>query len=100
MERIIRRFLVTGKVQGVFFRHGTRLEAERLGVCGVARNRPDGSVEVIAYGIAGAVESLHDWLHRGPKTARVLAVKELAPPALDAPSGAGDSLDFSRFTIE
>jgi len=101
VERVIRRFLVTGKVQGVYFRHSTRLEAERLGVCGVARNRADGSVEVIACGIAGAVESLHGWLHRGPRTARVLAVQEIELPGRDSPSAADEPLlDLSRFSIE
>jgi acylphosphatase len=68
-------------VQGVYFRHSTRLEAERLGIQGVARNLPDGSVEVIAFGAVAEVESLHQWLHRGPKSARVAAVRELDPPS-------------------
>src|ERR1700733_12432242 len=72
-----RRFRVTGKVQGVFFRHSTRLEAERLALLGYARNLPDGSVEVAVRGAAAAVEQLHRWLHRGPKSARVAAVQEM-----------------------
>jgi acylphosphatase len=72
-------------VQGVYFRHSTRLEAERLGVRGVARNLPDGSVEVIAHGTREAVESLREWLHRGPPGARVAAVQEFELPA-DQPS--------------
>jgi len=73
-----RRFRVTGKVQGVFFRHSTRLEAERLALSGYARNLPDGSVEVVVRGAADAVEQLHQWLHRGPKSARVAVVQEMA----------------------
>jgi acylphosphatase len=73
-----RRFRVIGKVQGVYFRHSTRLEAERLALSGYARNLPDGSVEVAARGAAAAVEQLHQWLHRGPKSARVAAVEEMA----------------------
>jgi acylphosphatase len=72
-----RRFRVTGKVQGVYFRHSTRLEAERLALSGYARNLPDGSVEVAVRGSAAAVEQLHQWLHRGPKSARVTAVQEM-----------------------
>jgi acylphosphatase len=68
-------------VQGVFFRHGTRIEAERLGVAGMARNLADGSVEVIAHGDAAALDALHDWLKHGPSQARVAAVRE----ANDAP---------------
>src|SRR5258708_35575466 len=76
-----RRFLVTGKVQGVYFRHSTRLQAERLGVRGVARNLPDGSVEVIAHGTPEAVQDLREWLQRGPPGARVAAVQEFELPA-------------------
>ena len=65
-----------GKVQGVFFRHSARLEAKRLSLRGVARNLPDGSVEVLAQGSVGAVDAMHEWLQRGPARARVEAVHE------------------------
>ena len=42
-----RRYIVTGRVQGVWFRGSTRGEAQRLGITGHAVNRPDGSVEVV-----------------------------------------------------
>jgi acylphosphatase len=74
---ILRRFRVTGKVQGVYFRHSTRVEANRLGLRGTARNLPDGSVEVFALGEAAAVETLRVWLHRGPANARVQDVREM-----------------------
>jgi acylphosphatase len=76
MDEVIRRFLVTGKVQGVYFRHSARLEADRLKLRGLARNLPDGSVEVLAQGSVSNVEALHQWLHRGPAHARVDAVHE------------------------
>jgi acylphosphatase len=76
MDEVIRRFLVSGKVQGVYFRHSARLEAKRLGVRGLARNLPDGSVEVLAQGSQGSVDALRQWLHRGPAHARVEAVRE------------------------
>lgn len=72
MER--KRCIVAGTVQGVFFRASTRREAQRLGLTGVARNLPDGSVEVIACGAEAAVAELIQWLHRGPEHARVAAV--------------------------
>jgi acylphosphatase len=74
--QVIRRFLVTGKVQGVYFRHSARLEASRLNLRGFARNLPDGSVEVIAQGSPGALAGLREWLTQGPKQARVDAVSE------------------------
>jgi acylphosphatase len=78
---VIRRYRVTGKVQGVFFRHSARLEAERLGIRGAARNMPDGSVEVLAAGAAAALDELREWLRRGPPMARVDEVTELAVSA-------------------
>ncbi len=85
--RITRQFLITGKVQGVYFRHSTRLQAERLGVRGVARNLPDGSVEVIADGTPEAVQNLREWLHSGPPGARVAAVQEFELPTEHPPAG-------------
>lgn len=79
MDDVIRRFLVFGKVQGVFFRHSTRLEAQRLDIRGIARNLPDGSVEVLARGPAAAIEELRLWLHRGPPEAQVTEVREVPP---------------------
>ena len=83
-----RRFLIFGRVQGVFFRHSARLEAERLGIRGIARNLSDGSVEVLAQGSAAALEELHLWLKRGPAQARVDEVRETVADAEDAvPTG-------------
>lgn len=68
------RFLVSGKVQGVFFRASARNEALRLGLNGLARNLADGSVEVIASGSDEAVHQLEQWLWQGPSAARVQQV--------------------------
>lgn len=65
------RFVVRGKVQGVFFRASTREEAVKLKLTGHARNMLDGSVEVVAYGDAVALDQLEAWLHDGPPTAKV-----------------------------
>ncbi|SEH04401.1 acylphosphatase [Candidatus Venteria ishoeyi] len=63
--------IVTGRVQGVFFRATTRHKALQLGLTGSARNLPDGSVQVIAYGQGQALSLLRDWLRIGPDMARV-----------------------------
>jgi acylphosphatase len=76
MDEITRRFRVTGRVQGVYFRHSARTEAKRLKVRGIARNLSDGSVEVVARGSPASVEALRQWLHRGPPAARVDVVSE------------------------
>jgi acylphosphatase len=65
------RFLVTGRVQGVFFRASTRNEAERLGLAGTASNLDDGRVEVVASGTDAALDALEKWLWQGPPAARV-----------------------------
>ena len=65
------RFLIGGKVQGVFFRARTRDRAQALKLRGFARNLPDGRVEVLAIGEDDAVEELAQWLHYGPSQARV-----------------------------
>jgi acylphosphatase len=73
------RFLVEGRVQGVFFRASTRDEALRLGLDGYAKNLADGRVEVLAAGDDTALDALELWLHRGPPLARVTAVsREIA----------------------
>jgi acylphosphatase len=68
------RFLVSGKVQGVFYRASTRERALGLGLCGYARNLPDGRVEVLASGSDASLEALERWLWQGPTDARVDAV--------------------------
>jgi acylphosphatase len=85
---VTRRYLILGKVQGVFFRQSARIEAERLGLHGVARNLSNGSVEVIAQGDATALDALHAWLKKGPSEARVDEVREatdVAEPQIPAP---------------
>jgi acylphosphatase len=68
------RFLVSGRVQGVFYRASTREQALALGLSGYAKNLPDGRVEVVASGAASAVDELERWLWRGPAAAKVTEV--------------------------
>jgi acylphosphatase len=69
------RFIVSGRVQGVFFRASTREQAQRLGLSGHAKNQDDGSVEVVAAGDPEAIDALADWLRQGPPLARVDTVE-------------------------
>ena len=71
MSPVCRRFLVSGKVQGVWFRESTRREAAKLNLVGHAINLPDGRVEVVAVGLEPDIEALAQWLQRGPRLARV-----------------------------
>ncbi len=71
-----RRFRVEGRVQGVWFRESTRRKARLYGITGYAKNCPDGSVEVVACGSAGAISAIRDWLKKGPGMAQVTRVEE------------------------
>ena len=62
---------VHGLVQGVFFRHYTRLKAQELELSGSVTNQPNGTVLVIAEGQQEAVHTLLEWLKHGPELANV-----------------------------
>lgn len=74
------RFIVCGRVQGVFFRASTREQALKLGISGNAKNLADGSVEVFACGDAESLDALQRWLHTGPPSARITRVTREAQP--------------------
>jgi acylphosphatase len=80
------RCLVEGKVQGVFFRASAQQQARRLGVSGLARNLPDGRVEVLACGPTAAVDALRAWLQHGPPGASVTGVS-CHPVEMESPGG-------------
>ena len=63
--------IVHGFVQGVFFRHNTRIQATELGLIGTVQNLPDGTVRVIAEGPRGRLDRLLAWLRQGPELAVV-----------------------------
>lgn len=63
---------VYGTVQGVFFRHHTKLKAESLGLGGWVRNCNDGSVETVLQGTEAKVTEMIAWLNHGPDSARVV----------------------------
>lgn len=79
-----RRFLIRGKVQGVWFRESARRQAELLGLQGHALNLDDGSVEVVAAGGAAELDRFAAWLQRGPPLARVehVSTEEMPDPGL------------------
>lgn len=71
MNVIRRRVVVSGRVQGVWFRDSCRREARRLGVQGWAVNRSDGRVEAVFEGPPDAVLSMVNWAMHGPPRAEV-----------------------------
>lgn len=79
-----RRYLITGRVQGVGFRHAMAVEARHLGLSGWVRNRGYDSVEAVASGEAAALNALERWARRGPPAARVFAVDVRPATAAEA----------------
>jgi acylphosphatase len=76
-----RRYVVTGRVQGVGFRWFVEREASALGLSGWVRNRADGSVEVLASGTNQQLNAFYDKLKEGPRASRVdnVEVEQAAP---------------------
>ena len=72
-----RRYIVSGRVQGVGFRWWVRSKAMELGLGGWVRNLPDGRVEVVAGGEDGALAVLEDGLQHGPRYALVEKVENV-----------------------
>lgn len=77
---------ISGRVQGVFFRHYTQQEARRRGLKGWVKNLPDGRVEAVFQGSRDLVEEMIKWCHKGPPSAVVTDVEvvwEQPDPDLD-----------------
>jgi acylphosphatase len=70
-----RRVIVSGRVQGVFFRDSVHRRAEAGGVTGWVRNTPDGTVEAVFEGDPAVVDELVDFCRRGPSRAEVTSVQ-------------------------
>ena len=72
------RYIVFGRVQGVGYRYFVLRQAERLGVTGFARNRPDGSVEIVAEAGEDTLGELAVQLQEGPAFSSVTGVERAA----------------------
>jgi acylphosphatase len=82
--------VITGRVQGVFFRAHTQNAANRLNLKGYVKNLANGCVEAIFKGDPAAVNQMLDWCHKGPGASKVehVHIKE-----------ADKTLDFTNFEI-
>lgn len=69
------RLVVSGRVQGVWFRAHTENKAREFGLLGTVRNLPDGTVEIVAEGSAAAIAGLREWAWQGSPHSRVTAVE-------------------------
>lgn len=81
---------IHGQVQGVFFRHSARIEAQKLGLVGWIRNNPDETVEALAEGPKEKLEEFVKWCKKGPPPANVGKVEV---------RWQGGSEDFESFEI-
>jgi acylphosphatase len=80
------RAVVTGRVQGVFFRAHTAEKGRNLNLSGWVRNLADGSVETVAQGEAESLLAFSQWLHHGPPAASVTSVEiQEEPPGQEFP---------------
>jgi acylphosphatase len=91
-EQVRARLTITGRVQGVAYRASAQEEGLRLGLVGLVRNRPDGSVEAVVEGSKQAVEEFIRWCRRGPPAARVADVQVAWSP----PSGEYRDLEITH----
>ncbi|MSP27268.1 MAG: acylphosphatase [Methylococcales bacterium] len=73
MRRV--KIVVSGRVQGVYFRYFTQKEAEKSGVRGSVKNLDDGRVEIIAEADSATLDAFIRWCHKGAITARVDSVE-------------------------
>ena len=72
-----RSFVISGRVQGVFFRENIKKESVKLGLQGSAANLSDGTVKVCLRGEINQIDLLERWLHVGPELAKVESVIEV-----------------------
>jgi acylphosphatase len=82
--------VVTGKVQGVFFRKHTKQKADELSIKGTVRNLPDGSVYLEIEGPHATITKMLDWCKQGPKSAVVA----------DISSSLSEVQHFKHFKVE
>lgn len=82
--------IVTGKVQGVWYRQSAKEKATELGVTGNVRNQPDGSVAIIATGLTNQLDQFIEWCRQGPPRALVTNVEVTELPIQS----------YDRFVIE
>jgi acylphosphatase len=87
MTDVSAHVIVSGRVQGVFFREETRRAAERLGVTGWVRNRTDGTVEAVFQGSEAAVNEAIAWCRQGSPMSKVADVKVTWQDGSDVASG-------------
>lgn len=70
------RYLISGKVQGVFFRQSAKIKADSLGLKGSAENLESGQVEIIICGAENSLKEFDQWVITGPPLAKVSTIEK------------------------
>lgn len=86
-EAVCVHVIISGRVQGVFFRMETQQAARRLGVSGWVKNLPDGTVEAVFKGSREQTDAMLTWCRKGPPSARVDGLAILDQPCGGAVEG-------------
>ncbi|MBI1306795.1 MAG: acylphosphatase [Bacteroidetes bacterium] len=81
------KIIVTGKVQGVYFRKFTQIQAKTLGVTGYVKNQADGSVFIYASGTEDQLKELEKWCYKGSPFSKVEKVDVRATHEQESHSG-------------
>lgn len=102
-ENVCKQVIVSGRVQGVFFRDSTKQVANELNLTGGVRNLRDGRVEIQVYGQDANVQTLIKWLKNGPKLAKVSNIEVIELKVLKSVSNQSleqlSKLQSSQFEI-
>jgi acylphosphatase len=95
-DKIRAHVIISGRVQGVFFRMETMRAAQRFNVCGWVRNLRDGTVQAVFEGEKSQVDAMLEWCKQGPANAQVTDVST----EVEAYAGDGEfdgfKIDFTR----
>ncbi|MBX2861137.1 MAG: acylphosphatase [Vampirovibrio sp.] len=84
-----KHLIISGRVQGVYYRYSMQQQATALGVTGWCRNLQTGEVEATVVGSTDQVVQMIDWCHQGPPNAQVtdVAITDVAVPTAEASNG-------------
>lgn len=85
MTALYKRYLISGQVQGVFYRSSAQRQASALDLCGWVRNLTDGRVELLACGELHQHDELEKWLKIGPEYAKVTNIEVITETPRDLP---------------
>ena len=86
MAVTFKRYFITGRVQGVFYRSSAQHKASALGLHGWVRNLRDGRVELLASGEQQVLDELEKWLEIGPEYAKVTNIEVITESPVELPA--------------